>query len=256
MNIGGAAPGAEAQSAALRRAQALLVRLYFSDALQRRYLADPERVFAQLGLSPRFRACFPDVGSEAFGAECRGRRILVAREIAARYARTFELLLEELPEAGPLRFNHIVASELFCSFIASEHFLGRSRSLPAAAGIGVGYEGVSKFFFWLDETFGLSLPGAPGELRIRAFAEFGRQLVAVSKFSSDAFYAGLARGAFFRMAVEDRCCIVITAELAVESGVQLGEREGLVDLDALVASVKATFPGGAPRARPAAALTR
>jgi hypothetical protein len=248
MNIGGASSETEPNSAALRRVQALLVRLYFSDALQRRYLDDPERLFSQLGLSGRFRGCFPDVASPDFIAECRGRRFLVAKEIAARYLRTFEVLLPDVPDPGPARSNYIAESDLFSRFLASEHFLGRSRSLPSAAGIGIGYEGVSKFFFWLDEICGLSLPDAPSELRVRAFVEFGRQLVAVSKISRDPFFAESKAGVFFRPAPEGESRIVITPELAVALEAQPGPPAGLVDLDALVARVKSGFP-----ARPALA---
>lgn len=252
MTIGGPRSGMEASSGELRRAQALLVRLYFSDALRRRYLDDPGRLFAQLGLSTRFQACFPDVGSDDFVAECRGRRFLVAKEVAARYLRTFELLLGELPEPGPARSNCIAESELFSSFLASEHFLGSSRSLPSAAGMGVGYEAVSKFFFWLDETFGLSLPDAPSELRMRVFVEFGRQLVGVSKISSDPFFAELKAGAFFHSTPRGPQ-IVINAELGVQRTEQPGAAVGLVDLDALVARVKVAFPrSSAAQARPVA----
>lgn len=240
MNIGGfGGPLAESRREQMRRVQALLVCLYFSDALQRRCSADPEALRQELGIEPALWRGVPDVGSEAFQAECRGRRLLVAREVGIRYPRTLECLIDDLPSSEPQRFSRAAESEVLRAFLGSEYFSTRRHSLPHPAGLGLGYEIVGKFFFWVEAQFGLSRPGAPELLRTCAYVELGRLLVAASRTTLEPYYAPLRQGVCFSQSLGEpgTVTLMITADLEVQV-LESGASAVLPDLDELVARTK------------------
>lgn len=245
MNIGGVGgPLAEGRREQMRRAQSFLVCLYFSDELQQRCAAAPEALRRELGIERALWQGMPDVESEAFRAECRGRRILVAREVGIRYARTLECLIDDLPPSEPQRFACIAESELFRAFLGSEYFSSRRHSLPHPAGLGLGYELVGKFFFWVEAQFGLSGAGAPELLRTCAYVELGRLLVAASRTTREPYYEPLRHGLCFSQRLDEpgRVMLIVTADLDVQA-FDAGESAAatcpaLPDLDALVQQTK------------------
>jgi hypothetical protein len=249
VNIGGSGgPLAESRREQMRKVQSFLVRLYFSDELQRRCSAAPEALRQELGIEPALWQGVPDVRSEAFRAECRGRRILVAREVGIRYARTLECLIDDLPSSEPQRFARVAESEVFRAFLASEYFSSRRHSLPHPAGLGLGYEIVGKFFFWVDAEFGLSEPGAPELLRTCAHVELGRLLVAASRTTREPYYEPLRQGVCFsqRLGEPGGVTLVITADLEVqvlETRARVAATcPGLPELEELVCRTKQAAP--------------
>lgn len=251
MNIGGSGGRLdEATRGELARVQAALVRLYFSDRLQAIYRADREVFFQHVGVSARFARFFPDIEQEPYRAECRGRRTLIAREVAQRYPRTLEHLLGPLPKEMTPRCNIIAVSGLFTEFLGSENFLSARYSLPHCYGLGVGYEAVTKFFFWLVERERLTTESASPALRTCAFVEVGRQLVgAAESAAAERLFARFERGLHFRVHVgAPRPLIHIASNGNVRLMADVDDAcAQSLDMDAFVRDVRASFHEGGAR---------
>jgi hypothetical protein len=183
--IGGAGgPLDEATREQLRRMQEFLVRLYFSDELQLRCLENPVELRLDLGIEPRFWSVVPELTRDGFRAECRGRRLLVARDIAGAYPHTIECLVPALAGGEGERVAALERSDAFTAFLDSEYFWSSRWSLPHPAGLGRGYEVIGKFFNWTLSTFGLREATAPRALRERAYVEFAGHLVALAAYDA------------------------------------------------------------------------
>jgi len=159
-------------AAYLPHVQELYVRLLFSDSCREAWIENPVTVLLKYGIPQRIFQFFPDVNSVSFLVERHGRRVLIAREIMARFPRTLNLLFGRQVTA-----DHFALSDVFKKFIESENFLTPVHSLPHAYGIGRGYESVSKFFLWMRRLDSLDFECPRLEMRKSLYIDFAVHLV-------------------------------------------------------------------------------
>lgn len=177
--------------AELRLLQELTVRLYFSDEEQQAWQTHRRSAIARLDLSSRTSQLVPTVGSAAFEAESFGRRFLIAMEIALRYPNTLNALI------GSSAPKVVVESQPFRRFLGSDYFLTAKRGLPHPNGVGAGYEAVTKFFFWLRDSYALHPDTSNQTLRCLAFAELGAHVVGFAQSMRLPIYDAARRGVYF-----------------------------------------------------------
>jgi hypothetical protein len=201
-NIGGTSRDSRQRQHAL---QELCVRLFFCDATAKAYGNDPETFLHERGLRSDDRRLLPDVTSSGFDAESHGRRFIVALELFRRFEQTIRRLDEAM--TNPAAFTR---SSVVRQFLASDYFLSSHLCLPHPFGSGYGYESVSKFFFWLKSAFSLDSAGVRPDLRVQAYGDFGRYIVASASYSRLAVYQPFAKGTLFAVApeCEEQWCVV------------------------------------------------
>lgn len=171
----------------LQAIQELYVRLFFCDLTLEKYRNNPEATLDERGISLAARQALPNVDSENFRAEIHGRRSLIARELSARYPETFAAYF-----GSKTKPDVLVNSTLFCEFLSSDSFLLPYDSFPHPYGIGLGYENISKFFFWARRQ---NLPTLHTPLR----TEFSRYLLAQTKHAREVAFQVFKKGIFFEV---------------------------------------------------------
>jgi len=187
----------------LARVQELAVRLLFSGALLERYRTDPGGLLAELHIAERDAQLLPRIDDDAFRAEVRGRRLMLARGLAEVFEKTATHLAGER-----IRPDEWLGMPFFSLFLASDWFFEPRFGLPHPSGIGPGYEMSSKFFGWLVETYDLASPSGDGELRALAYHDFGLYLLAQRDHAHDAWYGRLAEGIAFQGDLEPGAPVV------------------------------------------------
>lgn len=219
----------------LEALQTLLIELMFSAPTLRAFQDDPARTLDQYGLPAEAERLLPDPHSKNFLAEARGRRVVVEREISARFERTVAFFEDRSrqpgPDTGPLAFDE---------FLATDYFLGTRHALPHPAGVGPGYENVSKFYFWIRDRYGLDRPGANIALRQSVYADFALYLLYLRKRPCHPYYDRFKGGACWpRVPGQPVPMMVLTDDqvLATVSNPAKAEeilRVGIVDLDKVI----------------------
>lgn len=215
----------------LAAVQKLAVQLFFCDALVEDLRRDRAAVLDRHGVSERLARALPELDSASFKAESFGRRILIARELNARFKQTFAHL-----SGAELRPDQIVAAPWFGAFLSSDHFFRPSRaSVPHAYGIGPGYDNVHKLWPWLVATYQLRSPERDPVLRELANTEFGIHLVSLVDHASDPAYEAFSRGVY--CALESQYLVIVPAPVRVGrfeiASCEDPKTSGLCDLDAL-----------------------
>jgi hypothetical protein len=215
----------------LAAVQQLAVQLFFCDALVEDLRRDRAAVLDRHGVSERLSRALPAIDSASFKAESFGRRILIARELNARFKQTFAHLC-----GAELRPDQLVAAPWFGAFLSSDYFFRPPRaSVPHAYGIGPGYDNVNKLWPWLVATHQLRSPGCDPVLRELANTEFGVHLVSLAHHASDDAYAAFSRGVYCTL---ERKYLVIVPEPLRIGKFEIAscidpKTSGLCDLDAL-----------------------
>lgn len=156
-----------ATAAELVRVQKLYLRLLYCEQTARVFAADSTTLLAQWGLPLRWREVLPDTTSRGHRNEMHGRRVLAADDLKM----VFEATLRRLG-AGETTRDSILQARWFSDFLSSEAFFDPSWSLPHPMGIGRGYEGHSRFFFWARDAFHLRSPQADLMLRDDLYLDF------------------------------------------------------------------------------------
>lgn len=167
--------------------QRLYIRLLHCVDTAREYAEVPAHVLARYGLSPADRASLPDTTGARHLAEMHGRRLLCASELSTALPAALALLAGE--QSSPREIAH---AAWFQAFLASEHFYAPERSLPDAWGIGRGYEGVSRFFFWARDRVG------DAAVLDALFRDFALWLVRSAADATHPSWSKLAKGSFWR----------------------------------------------------------
>lgn len=135
--------------AELRRVQAVHLRLLYSEDFINEYRSDADAVFRKWGLPGHWRGLLPDPASDGFLAEVHGRRVMAAEDVYASYAAT-------LSHLGCNSVRDLYRAPFFLTYLGSMEFFDHAHSLPDPTGVGRGYEGYSRFFFWFRRHFGIT----------------------------------------------------------------------------------------------------
>jgi hypothetical protein len=210
------------------------VRLLYSDETRREYETDPVAFAARRGLSERMLRLLPNTRSDGFKAELFGRRLQVIQEIRPSYAATLGVIMDgdasDLMVAKAAWFNH---------FLESAHFFDATFSLPHPSGIGRGYEGLTRFFFWARDYYALRGPEADLRLRTELYADAARVLEALAFEASDEPYPRLRGGMFWlRLPCDREAAFALTPDrrFLTVHGADVGaslRALDMVDLDVL-----------------------
>lgn len=218
-----------------RRLQDLHIRLLFCRHTQAAWQAAPDAVLADLGLPPETKRQIADIGSDQFKAESHGRRVLVERSVAQAFPQTQNHLAKRLAAAG-----FAPGDPIFDDFLCSDFFLDPRNSLPHVSGVGPGYEIISKYFFWLRNTFALGEIGTDVTLRTHAYSEFALYLVNQVARPHEPFFDQFKGGLYWPKAPGEPMPVMLLSDKQVlftlgnaETVAQL-PRIGLVNLDDLV----------------------
>lgn len=217
---------------ALERLQALFVRLLFCQRTIDAFTEDPPAVLREHGLPASTQRMLPDPRDENFIAEIHGRRTGVIREVSTRFERTVAFFdeLRRAPQAAiqPLSFNE---------FLSSDYFLDAGKSLPHPHGVGPGYESISKFYFWLRNTYGTDRPDAHEPLRTAVNIDFGLYLIYLRSRPCHPYYDRFKGGVcWLKTPGQPAPLQLLTEEMVfatVENPAKIQEilRVGIVDLD-------------------------
>jgi len=187
------APGSPAHEVA--SAQRFYFRLLYCRNTVEAFRAHPERVLRAAGLKEDWARLLPDCDSRGHRAEMHGRRLLAAQELQDSYRST---LARIIGNAGFTEAD-IIDADWFQDFLGSPEFLNPRWSLPHSTGIGRGYEGLSRFFFWARDYFGLAEPGADRWLRDDLYLDFAAFLDQAQANAVDPFWNRLRSGFFWRV---------------------------------------------------------
>ncbi len=169
----------------LERLQTLYVRLLFCTRTLEAYRRAPAEILAEYDLPAETARQIPDVEAPQFTAEARGRRELVRREVDRWFTRT-----RERPAAA-------TEAPPFDEFLSSDAFYDPRAGLPHSAGVGPGYEAVSKYFFFLRDRFGLDRPAADIDLRSAVHMDFAQYLMDVTSRPHDPYYDRFTGGVYW-----------------------------------------------------------
>ncbi len=169
----------------LERLQTLYVRLLFCTRTLEAYRRAPGEILSQFDLPGETARQIPDVDAPQFAAEARGRRELVRREVDRWFTRTGE------------RPGAATEAPPFDEFLSSESFYDPRAGLPHPAGVGPGYEAVSKYFFWLRDHFAIDRPDADIDLRSAIQMDFAQYLMDVTSRPHDPYYDRFTGGVYW-----------------------------------------------------------
>ncbi|KFA94043.1 hypothetical protein [Archangium violaceum] len=178
----------------LARAQGLYMRLLYCRQTVAAFSQEPERVLVAHGLGPGWRALLPDTRGEGHRAEMHGRRLRAGDELQGIYAETFYSLLSGAPEAEA----RWLSADWFSEFLSSEEFFDSRWSLPHPSGVGRGYEGCTRFFFWARRHFRLRERQADAALREALYLDFAAYLDELRRGARPRDYRRFARGLYWR----------------------------------------------------------
>ena len=219
----------------LVRVQRLHMRLLYDQPLAAAYAEAPDDVLRAHDLPSRWRRALPESGSEGHLAEMYGRRVLAAQELLLVYAAT----LAHLVPAPPATDTQIIERPWFTEFLASDVFFEPEHSLPHPTGLGRGYEGYGRFFFWARDAFALRTPQADLQLRDDLYLDLVAYLDNAKAGASDPGWQRLSRGFFWSTKpLTDSPCRGLTSERKVfrrdePRARQALQAQGLCDMDEL-----------------------
>lgn len=175
-----------------RHLQALHIRLLFCRHTRDAWLAAPDKLLSDFGLSADDYSLFPDITGDRFKAESHGRRVVVERAVANSFGETQQYLVKHAAGSG---FSG--GDPTIDDFLCSDYFLDPHSGLPHSSGVGPGYENISKYFFWLRDTCGLDRPAADVTLRTHAYSEFAIYLITQYQRPHDPYYDQFQGGLYW-----------------------------------------------------------
>ena len=178
----------------LRLVKRLYIRLLYCRDTFNRYEASPNEVLISYGVPLKYRNTLPQMNDPGFHAERYGRSAMTASELLNIYRQTFSTLLGS-DEVG---ISVVQKSDWFQNYLASKYFFDPEWSLEHPFGIGRGYEGASRFFFWLRESYGLRSGNYDHPLRTAAYREFAIYVISQLKVAQDQSYEVFRKGFFWR----------------------------------------------------------
>lgn len=220
------------EAAELVRVLRFHVKLLYSARVASEFAANPAGTLGQWGLGEYWRDVLPDPSSPGFAAEVHGRRIMAANDLLATYGAT----LRHLDCAGA---GDILNRPWFVSYLDSPEFFEERFSLADTTGVGRGYEGYSRFFFWARTHLKPVDPRARLALRDDLFLDFAAAVDARKRGALDPTWDVLQSGFFWSVQpATDFPCRGLSADRKVVTDGQPGARgrmlgAGLIDLDSL-----------------------
>ena len=172
--------------------QALYIGLLFCRSTRDAWLAAPDALLRDHGLTADDRRLFPDITGDRFKTESHGRRVVVERAIGNSFSETQKYLATRAAASGFSDINPGIDD-----FLCSDFFLDPHRSLPHSSGVGPGYENISKYFFWLRDSHGLDRPATDVTLRTHAYSEFALYLITQYQRPHDPYYDQFQGGLYW-----------------------------------------------------------
>ncbi len=175
-----------------------------------------------------------DLDSDPFRTEVHGRRMGVQNAVERCFATTQKYIasLRDAPRGRP-------PPPGFDEFLCSDAFLEPDYGLPHSSGVGMGYENVSKYFFWLRNVARLKQPDADIELRNIAYAEFAAWLINEYHRPHEPYFDRFKGGLYWCRAPGEALPVMLLSDKHVLFTVTDPEKVrqfpqiGLIDLDDL-----------------------
>jgi hypothetical protein len=214
--------------------QALHIHLLFCEETRVAWRNAPADVLAAFGLPADAISLLVDPDSDQFRAEVYGRRMGVQNAVERCFATTQKYLasLRDAPRGRP-------PPPGFEAFLCSDAFLEPDYGLPHSSGVGVGYENVSKYFFWLRNVAGLQQPDTDLELRNTAYGEFAAWLINEYHRPHEPYYDRFKGGLYWRRAPGEALPVMLLSDkymlftVSDPENVRQFPDIGLIDLDDL-----------------------
>ena len=186
----------------MRSLQEVSIKLYFDDNLYEQFKKNPFEVLKKRSINEIYFQMLPNVNSYAFDVESRGRKVLVTQEIQRRFKEFFGLYFEK-----NTTIYQISQSKLMSKFFKSEYFFKNEFSFPHYAGIGYGYENVSKFFLYIIQVLTVSDTDLNEVLLISLYTAMAIYLSQLAELSDVGFYQQFRSNVFFK--IKDSCYVVL-----------------------------------------------
>ncbi len=134
------------------RIQKLYIKLFFCESTLNSYKNNLHQLLVDCSLDKSAIRFFPDIESESFQIESHGRKMNVAVEIFERYKVFFSCYVNK----SNINLDEILNLKLFKEFLSSDYFFCADYSIPHPYDIGLGYENVSKFYFFIINCIPIS----------------------------------------------------------------------------------------------------
>lgn len=130
-----------------QKIQKLNIVMFFDIELLKKYKKNRELVLSEWKIPLTYKKYILDPDEPAFEVESRGRRLMIVKEIAAR----FKPFLIQYTNRNDIDPTWLINQSIFVDFFRSDFFIENKKSFPHYTGAGHGFENSSKFFlFCLD----------------------------------------------------------------------------------------------------------
>ncbi len=173
--------------------QRLHIRLLYCQRTVDSYTRDPDSLLRAMNLDAHWRKLLPDTTCVGHITEMRGRRIQAVTDLNRTFRATFDRIVGHRATVVA-----VADSAWFRDYLSSEQFFDPAWSLPHPTGIGRGYEGTSRFFFWLRIYFGLREPSCNPMLRDDVYLDFASELDALQATAVDPLWEWLKHGFYWQ----------------------------------------------------------
>jgi hypothetical protein len=213
--------------------QKLYVRLFFCDQTLRQFKKSPKGLLKKKKIPLVWSKYLPNVRSENFQAESRGRRFLTAIEVRHYFIYTFGYLLRKGKRVAN---EDVLNSRVFRSFISSDHFFLPQYGLFHASSVGKGYEIPSKFYQWMKNVYLKKVDKRNHRLYNLLREDFALYVLEQAKNSNDVRFQKLLNGIFFKCVALKKSSYEIiesdhSAYRVTGMTAQALSKEGFVNLD-------------------------